>query len=333
MGRKIPLPLIVPLGIILVGAGWYFWHAPKKQSSPPVRVGFVQPYSSMKWDQAETNRNLQNLWEETRSLKASEPAIILWPESSTPIPVIGEFSIRQAIEALSQEMGADLLMGNMAYYPDEGIYDNGIFFVDSESGLSSEYYIKRELVPFGEFIPFREQLPFLEKFVPIGLDCRRGTEAILLPFPSAESTAGGEWVGPLVCYEDVFPDLARSSVQAGADWLFVATNNVWYGEEAGAYQHAAHAVLRAVETRRPVLRSGNAGWSGWIDEWGNIRQEIIDNGGSIYFRGAKTLDVSRDLRFDGVETPFVRLGDWFVGFCSIILVLAGMTMIRRGRTL
>jgi len=320
--RKVPLALVVPLAVLLVGAGWYFSQISRERPSSAVRVGFVQPYSTMKWDREAVDRNLRKLWEETRSLAETDPQVLLWPESATPIPVIGEVSIRNGVEALSREMDAPILMGNMAFYPEKGLYDNAIFLVQPDGGLMAEYYIKRELVPFGEFIPFRAQLPFLEKIVPIGLDCRRGTEVVLFPFPSSGEDPRGDRIGPLICYEDVFPGLARDTVRAGADWLFVATNNVWYGEEAGAYQHAAHAVLRAVETRRPVLRSGNAGWSGWIDEWGHVRRRVVDPRGTIYFQGAVSVDVHRDLRFAGVTTPFVRYGDWLIGPCALLVILS-----------
>ena len=79
--------------------------------------------------------------------------------------------------------------------------------------------------------------------------------------------------------------MARESARGGADLFFVATNNAWYGEEGGAEQHAAHSVLRAVENRRPVMRAGNGGWSGWIDSYGTVRDLLVDSEGTIYFRG------------------------------------------------
>ncbi|MBC2602194.1 apolipoprotein N-acyltransferase [Puniceicoccus vermicola] len=329
VARKVPIVLVVPIGILMVSAGSYFWQSMKREPSEPVRVGFVQPYSTMKWDQSAVSRNIENLWQETRSLQGEDPEIILWPEASTPIPVIGEYSIRTGVEALASGMKAPILMGNMASYREKGIYENGVFLVEPDGGLVADYYVKRELVPFGEFVPFREIFPFLEKVVPIGLDCRPGERPVLFPFPSAD---GQDKVGPLVCYEDVFPSLARDTTQAGADWLFVATNNVWYGEEAGAYQHAAHAVVRAVENRRPVLRSGNAGWSGWIDEWGHIRKRVSDENGSIYFRGAETVSVNRDLRFDGVMTPYARFGDWIVALAAGILGAGLLSSWKRKRS-
>ena len=78
-------------------------------------------------------------------------------------------------------------------------------------------------------------------------------------------------IGPLICYEDIFPNLSREISLSGVDLFFVTTNNAWFGEEGCAEQHAAHSVLRAVETQKPFVRCGNAGWSGWIDSKGYQR--------------------------------------------------------------
>ncbi|MEM0965732.1 MAG: apolipoprotein N-acyltransferase [Verrucomicrobiota bacterium] len=316
--RRVPLMVVLPLGILMVSAGWFFFTINDREPSQPIRVGFVQPYLSMKWDREQVSANLDTLWEETLAVGDDEPDLILWPESSTPLPIVGNDGLRIGVERLATRIGAPILMGNMAFYREDEYYENGVFYVDPEDGLAEEYYAKRELVPFGEFIPFRQFLPFLETVVPIGLDCRPGDRPVLFPFPVEGQT--NEQIGALVCYEDVFPGLARSTAAAGADWLFVATNNVWYGEEAGAYQHAVHAVLRAVETRRPILRSGNGGWSGWIDEWGRVRSVVENEEGTIYFRGGEVIPVERELRFAGYQTPFVRWGDWFVGLSAVVLL-------------
>jgi apolipoprotein N-acyltransferase len=95
------------------------------------------------------------------------------------------------------------------------------------------------------------------------------------------------------------------------------TNNGWFGESGAAVQHAAHSVLRAVETRRPVLRVGNGGWSGWIDEFGYVRNTMTDDSGSIYFRGARVLNVSRDQRWIGRQSFYVEHGEWFVAVSAL----------------
>ncbi len=128
--------------------------------------------------------------------------------------------------------------------------------------------------------------------------------------------------GVLICYEDLFSNLAVSEVRSGADALVVVTNDTWYGEGAAAFQHAAHSVLRAVETRRPVLRCGDAGWSGWIDEFGNIRRVMKDADGSIYYQGVALANITRDTRWIGKNSFYVEHGDWFVIFSAALAALA-----------
>jgi apolipoprotein N-acyltransferase len=107
--------------------------------------------------------------------------------------------------------------------------------------------------------------------------------------------------------------------------LTVLTNNGWFGEGGAAYQHAAHAVLRAVETRRPVLRCGNAGWSGWIDEFGVVRSKVTNAEGTIYFRGTGVIEVSRDARWVDRHSFYVEHGNWFVllgaGLAGLAVIL------------
>ena len=184
-------------------------------------------------------------------------------------------------------------------------------------------------------MPLRPLLGWLNKITDVGEDdFKRGTE----PLPMLVNSASGPFaIGPLVCYEDIFPNLSRASALAGADVLAVVTNDAWYGEGAAAYQHAAHAVLRAVETRRPVLRCGNGGWSGWIDEFGNICAELkrLPNGvittqvnrdqadkefgaATIYFRGTATVNTTRDSRWIGRQSYYTEHGDWFVSACVVL---------------
>ncbi|HEX2100814.1 MAG TPA: apolipoprotein N-acyltransferase [Candidatus Synoicihabitans sp.] len=211
------------------------------------------------------------------------------------------------------------------------------------------------MVPFGEYVPLRPVLGWIDKFVPIGGDFQPGRTSGLM---TVRFGGVDHAIAPLICYEDIFPALARRSVRDGADVLAVLTNNAWYGEGGAAYQHAAHSVLRAVELRRPVLRVGNGGWSGWIDEFGNIRAElrritrVNDAGvaqpvittrprdrdtpkheiGTIYFRGSGVADVTRDARWIGRASFYVRHGDWFVLVSFMVFALA-VALVKTGRVL
>jgi apolipoprotein N-acyltransferase len=281
-------------------------------------VAFVQPYipQEVKWDPARGPFILDTLEKATLLAAVNEPDFILWPEATTPWAVHGDARVRAWIESLTVRAGRPLVLGSIAIEnrgrSDEAWF-NGVFVVASDLGLQTVWYAKRHLVPFGEYVPLRPLLGWLSKFVPIGGDFSRGFAAGPLLVPMRHGTLA---VGPLICFEDIFPVLARTDVRNGADFLFVATNSAWYGEGGAAYQHAAHSVLRAVETRRPVLRCGNGGWSGWIDEFGVIRGVLTNDRGSIYFRGVRSLPVKRDARWIGRSSFYVEHGDWFVAVCA-----------------
>ncbi|MEJ6523892.1 MAG: nitrilase-related carbon-nitrogen hydrolase, partial [Opitutales bacterium] len=135
-------------------------------------------------------------------------------------------------------------------------------------------------------------------------------------------------IGPLICYEDIFPRLCRETALSGVDLFFVTTNDAWFGEEGCAEQHAAHSVLRAIETQTPFLRCGNAGWSGWIDPNGYQREVLRDGAGSIYFEGATVLNLSI---YPQKISFYVRYGDWFAYFCLIITFLLCMLLFRKNQ--
>jgi apolipoprotein N-acyltransferase len=294
------------------------------------RVAVVQPNipQDVKWDPSRGPAILDTLEKATLVTGVNAPDFILWPEASTPWAVRGDDRTRAWIESLTARAQAPLVLGSIAFEnqgrPNEAWY-NGMFVVAPDLGLQTAYYTKRHLVPFGEYVPLRFLLGWLHKFVPVGDDFTRGVSASPLLVPVRKDSLA---VGPLICFEDIFPALARADVRNGADLLFVATNDAWYGEGGAAYQHAAHSVLRAVETRRPVLRCGNSGWSGWIDEFGNIRAVLTRDAmgithtepgiadATIYFQGRATINVSRDMRWAGRNSFYVEHGDWFVAVCA-----------------
>ncbi len=295
-------------------------------------VAFVQPDipQSVKWDPARGPEILRTLEHVTLLAAATGPDFILWPEASTPWAVRGDERTRDWIQSLVTRAKVPLVLGSIAIeqpgQPGEAWY-NAVLVVAPEGGVQPAYYAKRHLVPFGEYVPLRPVLGWLNKIVPIGADdFARGRSAAPLMVPLAQGPLA---VGPLICYEDIFPGLARDDARAGAECLFVATNNAWYGEGGAAAQHAAHSVLRAVETRRPVLRCSNGGWSGWIDEFGVIRGVLTNEDGSIYYRGARTLSIKRDARWVGRLSYYTVHGDWFVAV-SAVLALLGWLALRTG---
>lgn len=290
------------------------------------KVAFVQPYipSTIKWDPSQGPAITNTLEILTRQAAATRPNLILWPEASTPWALRGDEPVRKWTEELVAKGRSPLLLGSLAIEhaatPQE-VWYNSAFLVDPVTGTQPDYYSKRKLVPFGEYVPLRPLLGWLQKVVPVGSeDISAGTEPRLLETTMRDVPVS---MGVLICYEDIFPGLARDSVLTGADVLVVLTNNGWFGESGAAYQHAAHSVLRAVETRRPVLRAGNGGWSGWIDEFGVIKAVATDPEHGIYFRGVRAAEVQRDFRWIDKNSFYVQYGNWFIVLCAGLVVFAG----------
>jgi apolipoprotein N-acyltransferase len=296
-----------------------------RSSGPFADVAFVQPDipAMVKWDPSKTPEIIQELRSTTLAARPLHPDLILWPESTTPFPLKGgDPSMRKFVEQLSAQTKAAMIVGADAIESRSGsrdAYYNAAFAVDPQLGLQTAYYAKRRLVQFGEYIPLRPLFGWVGKFAPLGDDdFSPGTDSTPLVVPMEQGAAA---FGVLICYEDLFPQLAREEVLSGADAIVVVTNDAWYGEGAAAFQHAAHSVLRAVETRRPVLRCGNAGWSGWIDEFGTLRKVVRNEDGSIYFRGTAMAHVTRDQRWVGRNSFYVEHGDWFVAACACAAAL------------
>ena len=304
-------------------------HIPESMNAskfaiPFAKVAFVQPDvpAMVKWDPAKEPEIIGTLKSLTLEAGTRHPDLILWPESTTPYPLKGgDPSMRRFVEQLSARTKVPMLIGADAIEtaaPGREQYFNAAFVVDPQLGVQTSYYAKRRLVQFGEYIPLRPLLGWVGKLAPIGDDFTPGGDSVPLVVPMDRGAAA---FGVLICYEDLFPALSREEVLSGADALVVVTNDAWYGEGAAAYQHAAHSVLRAIETRRPVLRCGNAGWSGWIDEFGAIRWIAQDPGGTIYYRGISLANVTRDQRWIGRNSFYIEHGDWFVAVCACLAAL------------
>ncbi|MBK1879409.1 apolipoprotein N-acyltransferase [Pelagicoccus mobilis] len=275
------------------------------------RAAVVQPNvpQDQKWDAEAERKILSDLERYTLGMKGARPAAVFWPETVLPYPLNDDGPMESWGTRLATQLGVPIFAGALGIEGEAGNRDwfNSVFQIRPEYGLFPLYYSKQHLVPFGEYIPLRSLWPWMEKVVPINGDILPGEKTQLLPLHLEDTTLR---VGSLICFEDVFPAIAREAVKEGASLLYVATNSAWYGKSSAAAQHRSHSVLRAVETRRPVLRVGNDGWTGWIDEYGSIKGAI-----EPWVQSSATLEITRDRRWIGKETFYVKHGDWFVWLC------------------
>lgn len=143
---------------------------------------------------------------------------------------------------------------------------NTAFFISHQKPV--EVYHKNKLVPGVEQMPYPSFFKFLEQFA-IGLG---GTSGSLgKNGDSKVFTAANQLnLAPIICYESAFPEFTASYVNKQADVLVIITNDGWWGNTPGYKQHLSFASLRAIENRKPIVRSANTGISATIDETGKI---------------------------------------------------------------
>jgi apolipoprotein N-acyltransferase len=169
-------------------------------------------------------------------------------------------------------------------------------------------------VPFGEYVPYQTVLFFVSQVVQAVGAMEAGTEATVFALP------GGRF-GVLVCYEGIFPPVARAMVRGGADFLVNVTNDAWYGPTSAPAQHLAQGVFRAIENRVPIVRAANTGISALIASDGRIAwQGPLDE--MLWHAG--------EIAWPGVRTAYSRAGDVFVWGCvALVLVAAAWGLGRR----
>ena len=108
-------------------------------------------------------------------------------------------------------------------------------------------------------------------------------------------------IGTIICYESVYGEFVTEYVQKGAGYLFVITNDGWWGNTPGHRQHNSLSSIRAVETRRSIARSANTGISSFINQRGDVLQEL-----TWWKRGA----LKQDLNYNTKLTFYVKHGDY-----------------------
>jgi apolipoprotein N-acyltransferase len=173
-----------------------------------------------------------------------------------------------------------------------------------------EVYKKMKLVPFAERIPYAETFRFLIEPLKwsVGISGWGIGKDTVLFVTKTRDGATDRFAG-IICYESAFPDFVRQFVLRGAQFVVVVTNDSWWGNTSGAYQHIAFASLRAVENRRWIVQCANGGISAFVDPSGRIHQAT-----KMYTTDA----ISRAIEPRSGETFYDRHGDLFAQLCCVI---------------
>lgn len=235
----------------------------------------------------------------------TNPDIILWPETSLPTDITSP-NITRDISKLARQSSSWLLVGGYDPGDDpalDGFYNS--LFVFNKDGERAGCYHKAQLVPYGEFVPLRDQMPFLRNYGVRPDDLLASDSHALLDTPIGK-------LGPSICFESTFSQIARNETRDGAEVLCVVSNDAWFERSSATPQHFMMARLRAVENRRFLLRAASTGVSAVMDPYGRIRHQLgLFREGIIIDRivPSKTL------------TLYTRMGDWLAYMCVAVTVI------------
>ncbi len=309
-------------GAFLFGVGRVWEKVEATEPKAELRFAALQGNipQDEKFDFAASQAALDKYAGMTRFAAEAKPSLILWPETATGATMFQDRVFTQTIAELSREAGYSLLLG-VVDYDGESYYNAAMLFGPKETGYTT--YHKQRLIPFGEFLPGRALAPWLARFFPLPLDYQAGSAGEgLLPLVVEGRPVP---VGVLICFEDLFAERARQRALSGALVLVNLTNDGWFRDSPAAWQHARHAVFRAVETGLPLIRCTNTGVTCQIDRYGRMREVLVDAGGKVI--GAEGfLAASAEIRLDPPRTFYV-LGGWLFSLaCQVILGL-GLVMV------
>ena len=194
-----------------------------------------------------------------------QPSLVVWPENSSDLDPYTNADAAAEITRAVRAVGVPILVGAILDGPGPD-HDRNVGILWSPTTGPGATYTKRHPVPFGEYIPLRKlALKISSKVNLVQRDMVAGRGNGLLaggPFP----------IGDVICFEVAYDSLVRSSVQAGAQFLVIQTNNATFGHTAETYQQLAMSQLRAVEHARAVAQVSTTGVSAVIGPDGGIRQ-------------------------------------------------------------
>lgn len=290
--------------------------------SKPSRIAVVQPNINpwRKWAYADVQPMLEQHIALQDSVRRTTPLdLVLWSETALPINLLDATGapLLQQIQRWCDSTGTAILTGfaDIERYRPLRAYNAAVLI--APNAVDFPLHRKSRLTPFGEYMPFSDALPELARLLQWGVGISswaKGPGATVLPL-----CRGGDTVlrlGVMICIESIYPAYCADYVRRGADVLAVITNDAWYDGTPGPDQHFAIAQMRAIETRRPVVRCTNSGISGFISPLGTVLARAP---------AQKALALVGTVSPQQEKTFYVQAGDWLP--VGLLFIAGGMIIV------
>jgi len=280
-------------------------------------IAIAQPNVDLrvKWKPNFTDSTFRLIERFCREAARTDAEVIVFPETSAPVYIRFQPNYMNLLSRLASELDMGIYIGFL-----DGRYEgpNDSLWVFNSSALFDKngaflQYDKMQLLPFGESIPYAWKFPTLSRLDFGQANFHPGPERS--PLRSRIGT-----IGPMICFESLFPRIARQHTVGGAEVLFNITNDGWFGNSPGPYQHNEMAILRAVENHRYLVRSSNTGISMFVDPVGRIVSSL-----GLFEEGTLVGTIKPMQRV----TFYTRFGDTPVVVGALLMIAIGAVVARR----
>lgn len=340
--RCVPVLLTALTLILFVGSFFSYRSWNRKQADalasprgPVLNVALVQP-NIFQWfklqsyadENPETRQKMAREITDLQDNMLKEFArpewdLVILPETAFTEENFGRnAALLGRLGAIARRTGADLFFGADHKKEDSTPVQsfNSAYLMRQDGTLGEMVYDKMRLVPFGENLPYFDMIPGFQEGVVGIMSFNAGQKQELFE-------TGGMKFGALICFESTFSSMSRALSKMGADFLVVITNDAWYewpnlqaenmrGPNIGAAHHHHVSILRAIETRRPLLRCANTGISSIISPSGKITENLGINQRGVLV-GTITPLLARD-----AQTLYARIGNaWLLAPALWLLAL------------
>ena len=295
---------VLGAGAVVAGPIWFAAH-PLASASRDLNVALVQP-GVVHNPQARDQEGVAI----TRGLAGRQIGLVVWGESSGDDGLIDDGADKQQVMSLAAQLNAPIAVDTNITLPDGDAQK--VSYLYAANGVQGQY-AKTRLVMFGEYIPFRGELGWLTSMTKAA-----GTNLVA---GRALTTfrADGMSLGPLICFESAFPDMARTEANLGAQLLVYQSEDTTFQGSWEPAQHASLAAVRAAETGRPAVQASLAGVSAAFDAQGReVAWLPKEDVGSIVAH----------VPLQAADTPYDRYGNYVPVACAVLVGLSSLTAIR-----
>ena len=291
--KKLILIIYTPIIFILIII-FYYSFSSNDDNAKKIKIDAYQILSPINNVNENTiEKNIINI------IKKSNSDYIIFAENNFPY-IINDNDISYLNKYISEK--TTVIIGATTF-KNENYYNT--FFLLEKNNLQS--FDKKILVPFGEFLPFRNFLNFMES-ISGSYDFEPGIADRKL------TTNDNLNILPIICYEIIFDQILYDVNKNEIDILINITNDSWFGNKIGPYQHFYLSRIKSLIANKPLVRVSNNGISAIIDQNGYIIKSTILNKLS---KLSYTLKITKNISY----IKFHNLFSYYVVFLFLIFVI------------